>query len=272
MEFLSENPATRLLKSCARTGLALLLLGSAAAQAEDVHVAVAANFTKPMETIAADFEKASGNKVIASFGSSGKLLEQIKNGAPFEVFLSADQKRPEAVEAAALAVADSRFTYAIGSLVLWSAQQGVVDDQGEVLKRGDFRHIAIANPDTAPYGKAAIETMSGLGVLETLQPKIVQGDSIAQTHAFVSSGNAELGFVALSQVIKDGEISEGSSWMVPMELYEPIRQDAILLKTGENNSAARALLEYLQSDAAHRVIESFGYAVSTPEPAAETTP
>ncbi|HPQ93959.1 MAG: molybdate ABC transporter substrate-binding protein [Thiothrix sp.] len=270
MKFLSGKSTVGHLKTGIRISL-ILLLGSTGVQAADVHVAVAANFTKPMETIAAGFEKASGNKVIASFGSSGKLLEQIKNGAPFEVFLSADQKRPQAVEAADLAVPDSRFTYAIGSLVLWSAQEGVVDDKGEVLKSGQFQHIAIANPETAPYGKAALETMSGLGVLEALQPKIVQGDSIAQTHAFVSSGNAELGFVALSQVINDGEISEGSSWVVPLDMYEPIRQDAVLLKTGENNAAAKALLAYLQSDAARAVIAAFGYAVSVPGTLAETT-
>lgn len=256
------------MKSLTRISLAVALAFSVtSAWAEDVHVAVAANFTKPMETIAADFEKATGNKVVASFGSSGKLLEQIKNGAPFEVFLSADQGKPKKAEDEELDVAGSRFTYAIGKLVLWSAKPRFVDDKGTILKTGsDFQHIAIANPETAPYGKAAMETMTKLGVLEALQPKIVQGDSIAQTKEFVSSGNAELGFVALSQVIKDGKVGEGSSWMIPADLYSPMNQDAILLKTGESSAAAKALMDYLKSDEVRAVIESFGYAL--PEAAA----
>ncbi|EIJ36763.1 molybdate ABC transporter substrate-binding protein [Thiothrix nivea] len=257
------------------TGISLivaLVANTTSVWANDVHVAVAANFTKPMESIAADFEKATGNKIIASFGSSGKLLEQIKHGAPFEVFLSADQNKPLKAEEEKLDVPGSRFTYSIGKLVLWSAKEGMVDDKGEVLKTGSFAHIAIANPDTAPYGKAAMETMTKLGMLETLQPKIVQGDSIAQTKEFISSGNAELGFVALSQVIKDGKIGTGSGWLVTDDLYTPMNQDAILLKTGENNAAAQALMDYLKSDAAKAVIESFGYALpETAAPEAEAT-
>lgn len=253
------------MKALTQLSLATVLaLGSTSAWAEDVHVAVAANFTKPMEVIATGFEKATGNKVVASFGSSGKLLEQIKNGAPFEVFLSADQKRPMSIEEAGLDVPGTRFTYSIGKLVLWSAKPGFVDDKGAILKASsNFRHIAIANPTTAPYGKAAMETMTKLDVLKTLQPKIVQGDSIAQTREFVSSGNAELGFVALSQVIKDGKISSGSGWLVSGDLYSPMNQDAILLKTGENSTAAKALMDYLKSAEAKTVIESFGYALPT---------
>lgn len=227
--------------------------------ADEMYVAVAANFAKPMEKITADFAKATGHKAIIVSGSSGKLLEQVRNGAPFEIFLSADQGKPQRVEEEKLGVSGSRFTYAIGKLVLWSAQQGVVDGQGAVLKTGNFAHLAISSPDTAPYGKAAMEAMTKLGVLETLQPKIVQGESIAQAKAFVSSGNAELGFVALSQVTRDGKIGEGSVWLVPPSLYSPMKQDAILLKTGENSAAAKALMDYLQSAEAKAVIGSFGY-------------
>jgi molybdate transport system substrate-binding protein len=245
------------MKAFTRISLAVALAFSAAsAWAEDVQVAVAANFTKPMEKIAADFEKATGNKVLASFGASGKLVEQMKNGAPFEIFLSADQKNPIKLEQEKLDVSGSRFTYAIGKLVLWSSKPGFVDDKGEVLKKGDFQHIAIADPATAPYGKAAMKVMEKMDLLSTLQPKIVQGESIAQAKEFVGSGNAELGFVALSQVIKD---NSGSSWMVPQSLYKPLYQDAILLKTGENSAAAKAFMSYLASDAALAVIKDYGY-------------
>ncbi len=240
-------------------GISVLAALSINVWAEDVHVAVAANFSKPMKQIAADYEKASGNKVLVSEGASGKLVEQIKNGAPFEVFLSADQKNPIKLETEKLDVSGSRFTYAIGKLVLWSAKEGFVDDQGAVLKTGTFEHIAIADPKTAPYGKAALKVMEKMGVLDTLQPKIVQGESIAQTKEFVSSSNAELGFVALSQVIKDGKIGEGSGWMIPQDQYSPLYQDAILLKTGENNAAAKGLMDYLKSPAGLDVIKSYGY-------------
>lgn len=239
--------------------ISLLAAFSLSAWAEDVHVAVAANFSKPMKQIAADYEKATGNKVLVSEGASGKLVEQIKNGAPFEVFLSADQKNPIKLETEKLDVAGSRFTYAIGKLVLWSAKADVVDDQGAVLKNGKFEHLAIADPKAAPYGKAAMTVMEKMGALDSLKPKIVQGESIAQTKAFISSGNAELGFVALSQVIKDGKIGEGSGWMVAQDLYSPLYQDAILLKAGENNAAAKGLLAYLKSPAGLAVIKTYGY-------------
>ncbi len=239
--------------------ISLLAAFSLSAWAEDVHVAVAANFSKPMKQIAADYEKATGNKVLVSEGASGKLVEQIKNGAPFEVFLSADQKNPIKLETEKLDVAGSRFTYAIGKLVLWSAKADGVDDQGAVLKNGKFEHLAIADPKAAPYGKAAMTVMEKMGALDSLKPKIVQGESIAQTKAFISSGNAELGFVALSQVIKDGKIGEGSGWMVAQDLYSPLYQDAILLKAGENNAAAKGLLAYLKSPAGLAVIKTYGY-------------
>ena len=241
----------------------LSLTGISMAWAGEVQVAVAANFTKPMEKIAEDFFKATDHKAVLSFGATGKFVEQIKQGAPFEVLLAADQKNPIKLENEQLAVPGSRYTYAIGKLVLWSAKPDLVDDKGNVLKTGGFEHIAIADPKTAPYGKAAMKVMEKLGMLDALKPKMVQGESIAQAKEFVSSGNAELGFVALSQVIKDGKIAEGSGWMVPQDLYAPLYQDAILLKTGENNAAAKALMDYLKTEPAQAVIKAYGYELPT---------
>ena len=241
----------------------LSLTGISMAWAGEVQVAVAANFTKPMEKIAEDFFKATDHKAVLSFGATGKFVEQIKQGAPFEVLLAADQKNPIKLENEQLAVPKSRYTYAIGKLVLWSAKPDLVDDKGNVLKTGGFEHIAIADPKTAPYGKAAMNVMEKLGALDALKPKMVQGESIAQAKEFVSSGNAELGFVALSQVIKDGKIAEGSGWMVPQDLYAPLYQDAILLKTGENNVAAKALMDYLKTEPAQAVIKAYGYELPT---------
>jgi molybdate transport system substrate-binding protein len=232
---------------------------STAALADEVQVAVAANFTAPMKQIAADFEKATGHKAQLAFGASGKFYAQIKNGAPFEVLLSADDTTPAKLEAEGAAVAGTRFTYAIGRLVLWSARPGFVDDQGEVLKQGAFRHAAIANPKVAPYGAAAVETLSALKVLNRVQPKFVQAENIAQAHQFVATGNAELGFVALAQVMKDGKIGAGSAWVVPAHLHQPIKQDAVILANGKGKPAAEALMKFLQSDKAKAVIQSFGY-------------
>ena len=238
--------------------LASLLL-SQSAGAEEVQLAVAANFTAPMQKIAAEFEKDSGHKARLMFGATGKFYAQISNGAPFEVLLSADDETPARLERDGLAVAGSRFTYATGRLVLWSAREGYVDDKGDVLKKGDFRHLSIANPKTAPYGAAAIQTLSKLGLLPALEPRFVQGENIAQTHSFIVSGNAELGFIALSQVFRDGRLGSGSAWIVPANLHEPIRQDAVLLAKGQSNPAAAALLKYLKGDKARSIIKSFGY-------------
>ena len=243
------------------TAFILALLGSALAHADEVQVAVAANFTAPMQKIAAEFEKDTGHKTQLAFGATGKFYAQIKNGAPFEILLAADDTTPEKLEKEGAAVAGSRFTYAIGKLVLWSSKAGFVDGKGEILKKGEFKHISIANPKLAPYGQAAIETLTALKLLDAIQPKFVQGESIAQTHQFVASGNAELGFVALSQVMKDGRIAEGSGWIVPPELHQPIRQDAVLLEKGKGKPAAQALMKYLGSDKAKAVIQSFGYAL-----------
>ncbi|MDR2689357.1 MAG: molybdate ABC transporter substrate-binding protein [Azoarcus sp.] len=236
----------------------LAVVLSQAARAEEVQVAVAANFTAPMQEIAAEFEKHTGHKAILSFGSTGKFYTQIVNDAPFEVFLAADDTTPAKLEKEQHTVAGSRFTYAIGTLVLWSAKEDFVDDNGDVLK-GTFAHLAIANPKTAPYGTAAIEALTKLGLKDALEAKIVQGENIAQAHQFISSGNAELGFVALSQVYKDGKITGGSAWIVPAELHEPIRQDAVILTKGRDNPAASALADYLKGGKATAIIKSYGY-------------
>lgn len=240
-------------------GLLLIATALSPVEAAEVDVAVAANFTAPMNAIAAAFHADTGHTAKPAFGASGKLYAQIRNGAPFQVLLSADDAIPAKLVTEGLAEASSRFTYAIGRLVLWSADADRVDPQGSVLKSGTFAKLAIANPKTAPYGRAAVETLIRLGVLASVEPKFVQGENIAQAFQFVQSGNAELGFVALSQVMKDGTLSQGSSWIVPAELHAPIRQDAVLLITGKDNPAAVALLAYLKTDKARTLIRGFGY-------------
>lgn len=245
-----------------KTLLALLsVLVLSNAQADDVSVAVAANFAVPMEEIAQAFNKETGHQLKISTGASGKFYAQIRNGAPFQVFLSADQEKPEQLEKDWLAVQGTRFTYAIGKLVLWSADPKMVDSKGKVLESSHFNKIAIANPKTAPYGEAAIETLTALNLKTRLEPKFVMGENISQTHQFVASGNAELGFVALSQVSRNNQLTGGSMWLVPAKLYAPIKQDAVLLVTGKDSAAARQLLTFLKSDKAVRIIESFGYGV-----------
>ncbi len=238
---------------------AIAAVAMCAAQAGEVQVAVASNFTAPMQAIGETFESDTGHKAKLAFGSTGKFYAQIKNGAPFDVLLAADDETPaRLVQEGA---ASSRFTYAIGTLVLWSSKPGFVDAKGEVLRRGQYGKLALANPKTAPYGRAAIETLARLGALSAAQSKLVQGENIAQTFQFVASGNAELGFVALSQVMKGGKVQQGSAWLVPAEMHEPIRQDAVLLSSGRANIAAQALLDYLKGDKARQVIRAFGYAL-----------
>jgi len=232
--------------------------------ADEVSVAVAANFGAPMQRIAADFARDTGHRAVLSVGATGKFHAQIGNGAPFELLLAADDETPARLAAEGLAVAGSRFTYAIGRLVLWSARPNFVDDQGAVLRLGRFEHLAIANPKTAPYGAAAIEVLAGLGLLDALRTKFVQGENIAQTQQFVASGNAELGFVALSQVWRDGAPVAGSAWIVPAALHAPIRQDAVLLRPGRDKPAAQALLAYLRGAKARAVIAGFGYELPPP--------
>jgi molybdate transport system substrate-binding protein len=231
------------------------------AHAGEVQVAVAANFAGPMEKLAAQFQKDTGHKAILASGATGKFYAQIRNGAPFEVLLSADDETPARLEAEGQVVAKSRFTYAVGRLVLWSAKANYVDAAGAVLKTGDFTHLAIANPKTAPYGAAAVAVIDKLGLTARLQPRLVQGENIAQAFQFASTGNAELGFVAQAQVWRDGKFTAGSGWIVPATMHAPIRQDAALLTRGAKNPAAQALLDYLRSDKAKALIRAYGYEV-----------
>lgn len=243
------------LVSVLMTGLFLC----APAHAAELSVAVAANFTAPMQKIAEAFEKETGHKLVLSYGSTGKFYAQIKNGAPFEVLFAADDETPARLEQEGRSVTGTRFTYAIGKLVLWSKQPGLVDEQGEVLRTGAFERIALADPKLAPYGAAAMQTLSKLGLADALGSKFVQGENIGQAYQFVATQNAPLGFVALSQVFAEGRLTEGSAWMVPETLYEPIRQDAIILARGKDNPAAPELMRYLRGDAAKAIIRSYGY-------------
>jgi molybdate transport system substrate-binding protein len=234
-------------------------LGVAApALAADTQVAVAANFTEPAKEIAAAFKAATGNTATLSFGSSGQFYAQMAHGAPYEVFLSADADRPQAAERDGLGVAGSRFTYAVGKLVLFSKTPGLVDGAGAVLKGGKFAKLSIADPAAAPYGTAAVQTLTKLGLYDALKPKIVQGSSIAQAYQFVDSGAAELGFVALSQVVN---VQGGSRWIVPEADHASIEQQAILLQTGRANAAAAAFLKFLKGPQAVAIIRKYGYEV-----------
>jgi len=224
-----------------------------------VQVAVAANFTAPMRRIAAAFEAETGHNAKLSIGSTGLLYAQVRNGAPFEVLLAADDETPAKLGSEGFAVPGSRFTYATGRLALWSTKAGFVDDKGEVLAKGEFARIALANPRLAPYGAAATETMKHLGLLARMRPRFVQGENIAQAFQFVSTGNAALGFVALSQIMQDGRITRGSAWIVPARLHSPLRQDAIVLTKGAGNPAAASLASYLRGEKSRAIIRSFGY-------------
>lgn len=241
--------------------LALVLPFSFSALAEEVKVAVAANFSKPVAEIAKSFEQDTGNKLIVSPASTGKLYVQVKNGAPFEVFLSADNKTPKKLLDESYAVAGTEFTYAKGKLVLWSGDAEKIKDDDSILRQASFKHLAVANPKTAPYGAAAYEVMEQLKLTDTLKEKLVQGENIAQTKQFVESGNAELGFVALSQVFKNSKLTSGSMWEIPTTMYSPILQDAVLLKAGEKNAAAKAFLDYLKSEKAKTIIQGYGYVI-----------
>lgn len=238
--------------------LSVLML-AAPTQAAEVMAAVAANFTAPMKMLAKSFEQDTGHKLVLSFGSTGSFYAQIKNGAPFDVLLAADSDTPLRLEKDGLGVAGSRFTYATGRLVLWSPKAGVVDDQGSVLSSGKFQRLAIANPKLAPYGAAAMQVLANLGLEATVQPKLVQGENIAQAYQFTASENAQIGFVALSQVFMQGHISQGSAWVVPAHLHAPLQQDAIVLRKGQDNPGAQALRVYLQSEKARRTLQTFGY-------------
>jgi len=236
--------------------VAVLLLTPFVSMADEIRVAVASNFVGTMKVLVNEFESNAEHRVILIPGSTGKHYAQIVNGAPFDLFFAADAKRPELLDTQNLVESSSRFTYAIGKLVLWSALEGVIDSEGKVIAGGNFRYLAIANPKLAPYGKAAKEVIGAKGVWDALQGKLVKGENVAQTYQFVDSGNAELGFVSYSQIIKSGEVTKGSHWIVPENLYSSIEQQAVLLK---NNEAARAFLIYVKSDEALEIIQSFGY-------------
>lgn len=230
-----------------------------ALHAAEAQVAVAANFAEPIKAIAAVLEKTTGHTLKITVGSTGRLYAQIRNGAPFDVLLAADDKAPAQLEADGMAQPGSRFTYASGKLVLWSPDAARVDAQGTVLKTAGFRKLAVANPKTAPYGVAALEVIDKLGLSAALAPKLVQGESIGQTYNFAFTGNAEIAFVAMSQVLDGGRLKSGSMWVVPQTLYAPIQQDAVLLKRAANNEAAQALLRLLKSPEVTALIRSFGY-------------
>ncbi len=229
--------------------------------AEELQVAAASNFSGAIRSIAVKFEATSGHQVTLILGSTGKHFAQIVNGAPYDVFLAADVRRPEQLEEKGLALPDSRFTYALGKLVLWSPQPGLVDAEGKVLRGGNFRFLAIANPRLAPYGRAAQEVLEAKGLWKDLKHRIVRGENINQAYHFVKSGNAEMGFVARSQVRGSNSPLEGSCWEVPRELYSPILQQAVLLT---EKVSAREFLSFIRSDAGLKIIRSHGY--DTPIP------
>ena len=235
-----------------------LLLGPTQVQAETALIAVAANFAKPSERLIQAFAAGTDHDIEVSTGSTGALAAQIRNGAPFMAFLAADEERPKQLEAEGLAVAGTRFTYAVGRLVLWGPDpRWIALDPATSLANPELKHLAIANPKVAPYGRAAEETLTALGLWDAIQPKLVRGEDVAQTYQFVASGNAELGFVALSQVID----RSGSRWEVPQDLYAPIRQQAVLLAPGKDNEAAKAFLDFLRSEPAREIVRSMGYGV-----------
>jgi molybdate transport system substrate-binding protein len=226
------------------------------ARAAAATIAVAANFADPAMALAERFEAATGHDLVLVFGSTGKLYAQIRNGAPFDALLAADVERPRRLEAEGAAVAGTRFTYAVGTLVLWSPREGLVDAGGAVLRDGGYRFVAIANPDLAPYGAAARQVLERLGLWSALRPRLVRGESIGQAFQFVSTGNAELGFVALSQLDGSRRSRSGSRWVVPGEMHEPIEQQAVRLS---DHPAAVAFLEFIRSEPARSLIAAYGY-------------
>jgi molybdate transport system substrate-binding protein len=239
--------------------ITLAVVAHASAFAAEAQVAVAANFAEPIKAIAAVLHKTTGHTIKVTLGATGKLYAQIQNGAPFDVFLSADTATAEKLEKEGLGQPGSRFTYATGKLVLWSAKAGRVDDKGQVLKAADLGKVSYANPKVAPYGAATVQVVNKLGLTAALTPKLVQGESIGQTFTFVSTGNADVGFVAMSQVLEGGKLKSGSMWVIPQNLYDPIRQDAVVLQKSASNEAAQALMTLLKSPNIKNLIRSYGY-------------
>ena len=256
---LRDGAQAQLAHPAAVVALLLLMAPTAPAHAAQVQVAVAANLAAPMQELAAGFTRATGHQAVVALGSTGKFHAQIRSGAPFELLLAADDETPARLEREGHAVAGSRFTYAIGRLVLWSADPAAVDPQGQVLRQPPRGKLALADPRLAPYGAAALETLQKLGVLAAWQPHLVQGESIGQAFQFVATGNAPLGLVALAQVMAQGRIARGSAWIVPASLHAPLRQDAVLLKPGQGNPAAAALANYLRSEPARATLRGYGY-------------
>lgn len=244
-----------------KTLLIMLFISISNVQANEVKVAVASNFYKPMLQLAKQFTDETGNKVVVSAGATGALYAQIKNGAPFDLFLAADQRRPKALEDDNQAVKDTRFTYARGQLAFWSKKSGYTTELDFINAINKVEHIAIANPKNAPYGAAAMDVMNKLGVYKQAQPKIVEGHNIGQTYQYVSSETVACGFVALSQVYLNGKITDGSAWLVPANLHRALKQDAILLRFGEKNESAKSLMHFLQSESARQIIRAFGYQI-----------
>jgi molybdate transport system substrate-binding protein len=237
--------------------LLLVALAARVAAAEEIRVAVATNFSETLNALVELFEQASEHTVLVSTGSTGSHYAQIRNGAPFDVFFSADVERPRLLEQQGAAVAGSRFLYAVGRLVLWSPRPNFVDDEGRVLKAANFRFLAIANPELAPYGAAAREVLTARNAWTVLQSKLVRGQDIGQTYSFVHTGNAELGFVAYAQIVEPfGGAIEGSYWLFPETLYRPIEQEAVLLR---DVPAARDLVEFVKGRAAREIIRRYGY-------------
>lgn len=240
----------------------LAVLLSPATWADDINVAVAANFTAPMQKIATQFQQKTGHRVLLSSGATGKFYAQIKNDAPFDVLFSADQQTPERLEREGSAVSNTRFTYAIGQLVLWSPRAGLIDNRGAVLSAGHYTHLAIANPKLAPYGNAAQQVLTRFGLLDNIRPKLVVGENIGQAYQFVQTGNADMGFVARSQVQNEAGQISGSYWLVPSSMYTPIIQQAIVLNPGRTKPAVGQLMQYLKGAAAREIIKKYGYGLA----------
>ena len=242
----------------------VLFFTAMSVRAAEITIAVASNFTAPMQAIVSEFEDDTEHRVQLAFGSSGKFFAQIKHEAPFDAFFSADQTKPAQLVADGFAEDGSRFTYAEGKLVLWSRNPQLIDADGAALKSGQFDRLAIANPRLAPYGAAALEVMQNLNLAHRTRSRWVMGENISQTYQFVASGNAELGLVALSQVMRSGSFASGSAWIVPESLYNPIRQDAVVLRQGTGNPALTAFLTFVKGPRAQAIIESYGYSVAVP--------
>lgn len=243
----------KLLFSCA------FFLISPLSNAAQIIVAVASNFSEPAKQIAKQFEHKYNTKVIISSAGTGVLANQIKNGAPYEILLSADKTTPQQLIQDGYAVKDTQFTYAQGQLVLWSKQTNFITNDANILKTNKFNFLAIANPKLAPYGSAAMQTLAKLGLTESIKNKIVTGDNISNTYQFVATGNADLGFVALSQIMNNGKITAGSYWIVPQNITPLIQQDAIILNVGKNNPASQQFMNFIKSKTVQQIIKSYGY-------------